>query len=199
MANPSANPGSASNAELTGGSAVDWLFSEASALSLALKKLPFASFPNDDLMISGSAVLSILLEHGARTVPHIADLRQTSRQNIQILINRLAAARCVELVPNPHHKRSQLVRITSRGREMLTNRRQLESRMLADLASRLPLADLQSAAALLQRLRTELGASNTVSASTKDKKEVRTEAPVSPVSKPEPAPDTDNSLPVNLL
>jgi DNA-binding MarR family transcriptional regulator len=63
----------------------------------------------------GLGVLRALREHGDQTVPQIGRLRGTSRQNIQIVVNRLAAEGFVEFVRNPAHKRSELVRLTDAG------------------------------------------------------------------------------------
>ena len=52
---------------------------------------------------------------GPLTVPQIAQMRPTSRQRMQRLADELAAEGLVEFVDNPRHRRSQLVRLTSKG------------------------------------------------------------------------------------
>src|SRR5215210_8855176 len=52
---------------------------------------------------------------GPLTVPHIAQMRPTSRQRMQRLADELAAERLVEFVDNPKHRRSKLVRLTPKG------------------------------------------------------------------------------------
>src|SRR5688572_29770513 len=49
---------------------------------------------------------------GPRTVPQIARMRPTSRQRMQRLADELAAAKLVEFIDNPRHRRSKLVRLT---------------------------------------------------------------------------------------
>src|SRR5882762_8374521 len=44
---------------------------------------------NGQIPSAGSRILQLLDGHGALTVPHIARLCRTSRQNIQIWVNRL--------------------------------------------------------------------------------------------------------------
>src|SRR6185295_2910219 len=56
-----------------------------------------------------------LAEGGPQTVPQLARARPVARQRIQRLVDELAAAGLVELVDNPHHRRSRLVRLTARG------------------------------------------------------------------------------------
>src|SRR5262245_23654066 len=52
---------------------------------------------------------------GPLTVPHIAQMRPTSRQRMQRLADELAAEGLVEFVDNPKHRRSKLVRLTRKG------------------------------------------------------------------------------------
>jgi DNA-binding MarR family transcriptional regulator len=52
---------------------------------------------------------------GPLTVPQIAEMRPTSRQRMQRLADELAAEGLVEFIDNPKHRRSKLVRLTSRG------------------------------------------------------------------------------------
>lgn len=64
-------------------------------------------------------VLRTLALDGPQTVPDIARARPVSRQHCQTIVNGLKAQGFVELVANPRHKRSHLVRITRRGRTHL--------------------------------------------------------------------------------
>ena len=52
---------------------------------------------------------------GPLTVPQIAQMRPTSRQRMQRLADELAADGLVELIDNPKHRRSKLVRLTRKG------------------------------------------------------------------------------------
>lgn len=61
-------------------------------------------------------VMRTLILDGERTVPEIARSRPVSRQHCQTICNGLAGQGLVEFIANPKHKRSQLVRITKKGR-----------------------------------------------------------------------------------
>jgi hypothetical protein len=53
--------------------------------------------------------------HGPLTVPQIARMRPVSRQRMQKLTDQLIREGLVELIDNPKHQRSKLVRLTSAG------------------------------------------------------------------------------------
>jgi DNA-binding MarR family transcriptional regulator len=69
---------------------------------------------------------------GPLTVPQIAQMRPTSRQRMQRLADELAAAGLVELVDNPKHRRSRLVRLTRKGEARY---REMNARFLAIAAT----------------------------------------------------------------
>jgi DNA-binding MarR family transcriptional regulator len=75
---------------------------------------------------------------GPLTVPQIAQMRPTSRQRMQRLADELAAEGLVEFIDNPRHRRSKLVRLTSKGvaryREMSARFLAIASTMGADLS-----------------------------------------------------------------
>ncbi|MFF2628604.1 MarR family winged helix-turn-helix transcriptional regulator [Kitasatospora griseola] len=66
------------------------------------------------------AVLDLLHDHGPMTVPQRGRARTLSRQFVQRMVNDAAARRLVELVPNPAHQRSSLIRLTEPGRAAIT-------------------------------------------------------------------------------
>jgi len=92
---------------------------EVNTLNNLLRKRAARLLRNDSLAPAELRVLQILRNDGARTVPEIGRLRLTSRQNIQITVNRLKKSGMVEFAPNPSHKRSGLVRLTAQGQEVL--------------------------------------------------------------------------------
>ncbi len=65
---------------------------------------------------------------GPLTVPQIAQMRPTSRQRMQRLADELAADGLVELIDNPKHRRSKLVRLTRKG---VARYRELNARFLS--------------------------------------------------------------------
>ena len=69
---------------------------------------------------------------GPLTVPQIAAMRPTSRQRMQRLADELAADGLIEFIDNPRHRRSKLLRLTSKGD---TRYREMSARFLAIAAT----------------------------------------------------------------
>ena len=90
---------------------------------------------------------------GPLTVPQIAQMRPTSRQR---LANELAAVGLVEFIDNPKHRRSKLVRLTSRGDARY---RELNARFLT-IASKMGVglreADIRQTIEIVRRLSDEV-------------------------------------------
>jgi DNA-binding MarR family transcriptional regulator len=107
----------------------------------------------DNLSAAGRGVLLALHLNGPLTVPQLAVQRSTSRQNIQVLVNRLASTGFVDTSPNPHHKRSELIRLTETGEMLLQSANQREAAMLVQLIPNLDEADVLAAADLLRKTR----------------------------------------------
>jgi DNA-binding MarR family transcriptional regulator len=101
-------------------------------------------------------VLFGLDRSGPQTVPQMARARPVSRQHIQMLVNPLGERRCVELVDNPAHKRSKLVRLTPKGRRLVDRMRKRESKFLGALGTGMSERQLRSAAAVVRSLRETL-------------------------------------------
>jgi DNA-binding MarR family transcriptional regulator len=95
---------------------------------------------------------------GPLTVPQIAQMRPTSRQRMQRLADELAAEGLVELVDNPKHRRSKLVRLTRQGDARY---RALTTRFLAiasTMGGDLPAEEVRRTTTMVQRLSGELKA-----------------------------------------
>jgi DNA-binding MarR family transcriptional regulator len=92
---------------------------------------------------------------GPLTVPQIAQMRPTSRQRMQRLADELAAEGLVEFFDNPRHRRSKLVRLTSKGdaryRELSGRFLAIASTMGADSSE----ADVRKATEIVRRLSDE--------------------------------------------
>jgi DNA-binding MarR family transcriptional regulator len=92
---------------------------------------------------------------GPLTVPQIAQMRPTSRQRMQRLADELAAEGLVEFIDNPRHRRSKLVRLTSKGgaryRELSARLLAVASAMGADLTE----ADIRKTTEIVRRLSDE--------------------------------------------
>jgi len=92
---------------------------------------------------------------GPLTVPQIAEMRPTSRQRMQRLADELVAARLVEFINNPRHRRSKLVRLTPKGharyRELSARFLAIASTMGADVSE----ADIRKTVEIVRRLSEE--------------------------------------------
>jgi DNA-binding MarR family transcriptional regulator len=98
-------------------------------------------------------VLQSLSRQGPQTVPQLARARPVSRQHIQQLVDPLAAEGLVELVDNPKHRRSKLVKLTAAGRRAVVAIERRERPVLEALAERLGVDELEQTAAVLAKLR----------------------------------------------
>lgn len=74
------------------------------------------------------AVLDQLRREGECTVPQMARAQDLSRQFVQRMVNDAKDAGFVELIANPSHRRSWLVRLTDTGRAAIeaVTRRELD-------------------------------------------------------------------------
>jgi DNA-binding MarR family transcriptional regulator len=162
----------------------------------------------------GKNILSTLDMHGPQTVPQLARLYATSRQNIQTAVNALIAARCLTLADNPAHKRSRLVALTDAGRARLQSATQHEATFLAPIAEHIKAEEISAALNIITRLRALLDGGplpeiKLMPAPLDDIRWPRQRVPrvrrapkVAPVTPPPVAPtepEADDSLPFNLL
>lgn len=176
------------------------LFEEASALGNRLKKNARNLHRNDNLSASGRILLQTLQHHGPQTVPQLAALRSTSRQNIQVLVDRLEAAGYIAFQSNPDHKRSVLVALTDGGRMLLVSANQREAGLLASLLPHTTEAEVLAAAQLLRKLRNMLGGERKRRSKREEAKpSIPEDAPTSATRGPAPEATEADELPVNLL
>lgn len=173
------------------------LFEESAALANRLKKNARLLHRNDNLSASGRGLLQTLQLHGSMTVPQLASLRSTSRQNIQVLADRLAEAGFIAFVPNPDHKRSVLVALTDAGRGILASANEREAVLLTKLLPDTASAQLREAAELLRKLRFQLGGEP------RRRRGVKIAPTVAaPVTQPKPAPafaEPEEEMSVSML
>jgi DNA-binding MarR family transcriptional regulator len=126
---------------------------EVGILANHLKKTARRIHSNDQLPAGARNLLQSLAHHGSQTVPQLARARSTSRQNIQVLMNRLDSMGHVEFLANPAHKRSDLIHLTEQGRTRLSTATQREANFLAPLLSHVSEEEILAATALLSRVR----------------------------------------------
>lgn len=132
---------------------LEFLLTEVGALANRLRASTQVIHAADHLPLGGKAVLQALARTGPQTVPQIARSRGSSRQNIQVLINRLEAAGMVEFADNPAHRSSVLIHLTATGEKLLAAAMKREAVFLAGLLRHTGESDVLAAGDLLLRLR----------------------------------------------
>ena len=147
-------------AERTG--SLDALLDEVDALASGLRRLSHSRRPSSALSLPSRAVLSVISAQPNLTVPQIARLRGTSRQNVQAIADRMAAADLLKFVPNPDHQKSDLVRLTELGRQRLRQTDHSQSDRVIAALPELTEDEIVIAIALLARIRVALGLANRV-------------------------------------
>ena len=157
------------------------------------------------------AVLSSLAESGPKTVPQLAGSRSTSRQNIQVIVNRLVQDGLAKVETNPHHRRSLLVSVTEQGRQSLQSAPDLGERVQELVLQTLTEPEVARLAESLGRIRglfmeKTRGGSEPQPILTKETLPQSATARTTPadswegrITSSSGARDDDNELPVNLL
>ena len=94
-----------------------------------------------------------LVREGPLTVPALARVRAVRRQSLQPLVDALARDGLVELVDNPAHARSPLVRVTPRGALLVERLDRIDGAVLRSVARGIPDEDLRTTRRTLATLR----------------------------------------------
>jgi len=97
-----------------------------------------------DLGVNASmaAVMEHLSESTGKTVPVIARSRGVSRQHIQLIVNKLSAAKLVLVRNNPADKRTSLVSLSARGQSLCAEIQRRQALELARISERFPDTEL---------------------------------------------------------
>lgn len=119
-------------------------------------KLRWLDSPHTALPSGERAVLQCLAASGAQTVPEIAKARGTSRQNTQILVNRLRKKQLIELVPNPARQKSPKICLNPEGIRICEAMSPERSRCAEVLRGVCTREDLRKAAEVLAAVRQAL-------------------------------------------
>ena len=135
------------------GAALMAVLEEAATLHLRANAVVEQLHGRPELTNACRGVLRDLVRLGPRTVPQLARRRECSRQHVQVLVNRLAAEGMAELVPNPDHRRSPLVRLTPAGGDTLEAMWRREADVIDELPAALDLEELEGATRVLRELR----------------------------------------------
>lgn len=185
------------------------LLAEVNALWFRLNQLGRAR----GLPAGAHKLLQVLEREGPQSVPEISRRRCTSRQNIQIVVNRLVAQGCVELLKNPGHRRSSLVGLTERGRSLLAQGTSQNVAVLEPLRHALGEAEVTDALEVLTKIRRllvgldetvaparQLGKQKSVPVSeNKERLEEPKSNPDKPMVTPARVDEGEEDFPLNLL
>ena len=79
-----------------------------------------------------------------------------NRQNVQRIVNDLRKEGLVELKPNPHHRRAQLVVLTDEGKRAFEAAMKLQAPWANSLAEGLPIKDIETVHRVVNALRKKL-------------------------------------------
>ncbi len=139
--------------EVVGPSDLDRLLGETAALFHRLRFVAEELHHDGENTAGRRGLLRDLAQRGPQMVPQMARARPVSRQYIQSLVNRLEKDGFVELIDNPAHRRSRLVRLTRAGKRYVEAVARREARAMQ--RARLPAtrAELRAAADTLRRVR----------------------------------------------
>jgi DNA-binding MarR family transcriptional regulator len=98
-------------------------------------------------------VMRLLGEEGELTVPQLARASATTRQNLRVVVNRLAAKGLVKAVANPAHRKSPLILISEQGMARLARSEDSLESGFQGMIGKLDDDDLGTAIECLQRTR----------------------------------------------
>ncbi|MFC7402547.1 MarR family winged helix-turn-helix transcriptional regulator [Citricoccus sp. GCM10030269] len=98
------------------------------------------------------AVLEQLQREGDVTVPRIAASQELSRQFVQRMVHEAHEAGYVELVENPRHRRSSLVRLTPGGRAAIEAVIHREHSLLGNMPGELTHEDIETTLHVLRSM-----------------------------------------------
>ena len=126
---------------------------ETVALFYRLRWLTDRIYAGDGLSNARRGILRGLVQFGPQTVPQLARARSVSRQHIQLLVDALARRSLVELVANPAHRRSKLVRPTHAGAAHVREMDETNRRVVSSVAAGLSVRELAITARTLRAVR----------------------------------------------
>ncbi|WP_431999247.1 MarR family winged helix-turn-helix transcriptional regulator [Streptomyces sioyaensis] len=98
------------------------------------------------------ALLDALHAEGPRTVPQLARAMDLDRQPVQRWVNHAVELGLAVTAPNPAHRRSSLIQLTSEGAEAIRGIQTFETAQLRQRLADLPAEDLRTALHVLDRL-----------------------------------------------
>lgn len=104
-------------------------------LFLSLKDAVEVELEGTGVTVAMRAVLEQLSVQGAQPVPAIARSLNIKRQSVQVVVDELLANHFVERIENPAHRKSWLIKLTSKGSNQIRNIRTKEQSNLNKVCS----------------------------------------------------------------
>ena len=104
------------------------------------------------LSVGVRAVLEQLRREGELTVPQMARTQDLSRQFVQRMVNDAASEGWVELVDNPAHRRSSLVRLTGAGSAAIGAVLEREHRLMGQVGGELTDTEIDTTLRVLREM-----------------------------------------------
>ncbi|GAB2698195.1 MarR family winged helix-turn-helix transcriptional regulator [Kitasatospora kifunensis] len=108
--------------------------------------------PIEGLSVGVRAVLDLLRQHGPMTVPQLGRAQSLSRQFVQRMVNEAATRQLVEIIPNPAHQRSSLVRLTDDGSAAINAVLSREHALLREVGGGLTDAEINTCLRVLRQM-----------------------------------------------
>jgi len=108
------------------------------------------------ISVADRAVMEFLYTNKMLSVPEIAEQYKVSRQHVQATINSLLEAGLVVTKENPRHKRSPLIMLNTKGRDLFGKILKKDKEIIEILFSRLSRKNIQITQQTLQSLLNEL-------------------------------------------
>ena len=108
------------------------------------------------LSAADRAVMEFLYPEEELSVPDIARRYDVSRQHVQVTVNGLVSKGLVRSIPNPKHKRSRLIRLSSLGRDSFEEIRRNETAIIQRLFDGISDDALDTTRATLKTLLTKM-------------------------------------------
>ena len=122
----------------------------------ALSQKSNESLEEFGIAVADRAVMEFLCPDKMLSVPKIAEQYKVSRQHIQTTVNSLLDAGFVATRDNPRHKRSPLIMLNSKGRELFGAILSKDEEIIEVLFSRISKSSIQVTQQTLQSLLNEV-------------------------------------------
>jgi DNA-binding MarR family transcriptional regulator len=140
------------------GLAVYEVIREVRPLVLSSARVVEASLRADGVSVGMRAVLELLAEGGAATVPALAARLSLARQGVQRHVNDLSGRGLVKSRVNPEHRRSVLIELTTAGEALFARVRADELGRLAGMAAECSPEEIAAAVKVLRALNRDVRA-----------------------------------------